>query len=238
MKSPSGPRTPQAKALASSLVSPRHCRGFFLPEQKNVFYQTNPNLLDRTRLTNSFCGRVYEAKPPFSLSRKLTRKKNFFPKRTQIFLVFKDHKSFLWKALRSQACICAIKKTNPNEPNFTARRLDRAQRAERSIETNPDLLGIQGSQILFVQSFTKPSLHFPYQENEPKRTQTHGSRAPFFAPYRRHFDRRAATRPEAEKPIEDNPGRRLVPARRVCNWFAHAVSSCFPEKATIFSVDC
>jgi hypothetical protein len=103
-------------------------------KQKNFFYQTNPNLLDRTRLTNPFFTTVYEAKAPFSLSRKRTqtaRKKTFFTKRTQIFLVDKDHKSFFHKGLRSQACILPIKKTNPNEPKLT-------EQKNFFYETNPN----------------------------------------------------------------------------------------------------
>ncbi|MHC4866639.1 MAG: hypothetical protein ACYTEX_21390 [Planctomycetota bacterium] len=163
-----GPRTPQGKALASLPVSPRHCRGFFLPEQKNVFYQTNPNLLDRTKITNPFfLQRFTKPRLHFRYQEnepKLPEKKTFFTKRTQIFLVDKDHKSCWCKGLRSQACILPIKKTNPNEPKLTRRK-------NFFYETNPNLIGAQSSQTLLLQRFTKASPHFPYQENEPKRTQ-------------------------------------------------------------------
>ncbi|MHC4866681.1 MAG: hypothetical protein ACYTEX_21600 [Planctomycetota bacterium] len=107
-------------SVAASIPARRGCLSCQLARKsKNVFYQTNPNLLDRTKITNPAGAKAYEPKPPFSLSRKLTRKKTFFTKRTQIFLVDKDHKSFLWKGLRSQACILPIKKTNPNEPKLT-----------------------------------------------------------------------------------------------------------------------
>jgi hypothetical protein len=39
-------------------------------------------------------------------------------------------------------------------------------------ETNPNLLGTQRPQILFLQRLTRAQSHFRYQENEPKRTQT------------------------------------------------------------------
>ncbi|MHC4478385.1 MAG: hypothetical protein ACYTEL_22325, partial [Planctomycetota bacterium] len=121
----------------------------------------------RGRLTNPVGPKAYEGNAAFSLSRKRTqtaRKKTFFTKRTQVFLVLKDHKSFFCKGLRRQGRIFAIKKTNPNEPKPVRQK-------DFFYETDPNLLGIQRSQILFVQRFTKARLHFRYQENEPKRTQ-------------------------------------------------------------------
>ncbi|MHC4476919.1 MAG: hypothetical protein ACYTEL_14830, partial [Planctomycetota bacterium] len=97
-----------------------------------------------------------EPKPP--------EKKTFFTKRTQVFLVLKDHKSCWSKGLRRQGYIFAIKKTNPNEPKPPRQK-------NFFYETNPNLLDDQRSQILLLQRFTKARLHFYYQENEPNRSQ-------------------------------------------------------------------
>jgi hypothetical protein len=133
---------------------------------KNFFYQTNPNLLDRGRLTNPVGPKAYEGNAAFSLSRKRTQ------------TVFKDHKSCWCKGLRRQRCIFAIKKTNPNEPKPVRQK-------NFFYETNPSLLGDQRSQTLLLQRFTKPRLHFHYQENEPKRTQLPANPPPIPRPVKK-----------------------------------------------------
>ncbi|MHC4527980.1 MAG: hypothetical protein ACYS29_08895, partial [Planctomycetota bacterium] len=77
----------------------------------------------------------------------------------------KGHKSCSCKGLRKPNRLFAIKKTNPNEPNLP-------ESKNFFYETNPNLIGGQRSQILFVQRLTKAKAHFRHQENEPKRTQT------------------------------------------------------------------
>ncbi|MHC4527531.1 MAG: hypothetical protein ACYS29_06615, partial [Planctomycetota bacterium] len=79
-----------------------------------------------SKIINPFVAKVYEGKAAFLLSRKRTQtnptariEKTFFTKRTQIFLVTKDHKPFCCKGLRRHGCMFAIKKTNPNEPKQT-----------------------------------------------------------------------------------------------------------------------
>jgi hypothetical protein len=56
--------------------------------------------------------------------------------------------------------------------SLSRKRTQTARKKNFFYETDPSLLGTQGSQILFLQRLTKASLHFRYQENEPKRTQT------------------------------------------------------------------
>ncbi|MHC4866019.1 MAG: hypothetical protein ACYTEX_18195 [Planctomycetota bacterium] len=132
-----GPRTPHGKAVASLPVSPRHCRGFLLlttgsslnpgapglptlptrPQTKNLLLRNEPKSSWYPKITNPFIAKAYEAKAAFSLSRKRTQTAQK-KKRTQTFLVDKDHKSCFCKGLRRPTCIFVIKKTNPNEPKL------------------------------------------------------------------------------------------------------------------------
>ncbi|MHC4862629.1 MAG: hypothetical protein ACYTEX_01005 [Planctomycetota bacterium] len=147
---PNEPKLPKSKTFFTKRTQ------IFLIEQRS-------QILLLQRFTNPSLHFRYQENEP-----KLPEKKTFLTKRTQIFLVDEDHKSFWCKGLRSQACIFAIKKTNPNEPKLR-------ESKNFFYETNPNLLGTQGSQILFIQRLTKARLHFRYQENEPKRTQTRGA---------------------------------------------------------------
>ncbi|MHC4474229.1 MAG: hypothetical protein ACYTEL_01200 [Planctomycetota bacterium] len=64
--------------------------------------------------------------------------------------------------------------------SLSRKRTQTAQKKKVFYETNPNLLGGQGSQVLFLQRFTKANVHFRYQENEPKRTQTAQKKKVFY----------------------------------------------------------
>ncbi|MHC4474297.1 MAG: hypothetical protein ACYTEL_01545 [Planctomycetota bacterium] len=136
--------------------------------EKNCFYETNPNLLGTQGSQILFLQRFTKARLHF-------RYQENEPKRTQTAqiknLFYQTNPNLLDRTKITNPAAAKVYEPKPAF-SLSRKRTQTARKKNFFDETNPDLLGGRGSQVLLVQRFTKPSLHFRYQENEPKRTQT------------------------------------------------------------------